>query len=404
MSRLIKCSGVVLMTLLALVPQVSRAAGTDRWVGTWAASPMDVTNDKTPVGVTDQTLREIVRVSLGGSTVRVVLTNEFGTNLLTIGAASVALRVGGSEVQAATPLTFNGLASVVIPAGALAVSDPVALKLAALSDLAISLFIPKQEIVTITQHTLARQTNYVAEGNHVIAKTLDDAREFGTWRFVKGVEVLASEGSGAIVTLGDSITDGAQSTGDANARWPDVLAKRLQANKETAKLGVLNEGISGNRLLHEKYGPAALARFDRDVLSQNGVRYLIVLEGINDIGRTVQPLHPGDPVTTAQLLFALEQIIDRAHAHGIKVYGATLTPYRSAKYASAEGELMRQAENAFIRSSGKFDGVIDFDKATRDPANPPELLPANDSGDHLHPADAGYKVMGESIDLKLFEK
>jgi len=403
MSRFAKFVCASVMMFVATIPAASYAATTDHWVGTWATSPMAASNEKTAIGATDATLREIVHVSLGGSTVRVVFTNEFGTEPLTIGAATVSLAPKGSEVQSTTALAFHGEASVSIPPGALVLSDPVALNLPALSDLAISLFLPAQTITSITQHGAAYQTNWMAEGNHVADKTLDGAKKFASWRFVKGVEVMASASSGAIVAFGDSITDGAHSTLDTNSRWPDVLAARLHADKKTAGLAVLNQGIGGNRLLHDITGPSALARFDRDVLGQSGVRYLIILEGINDIGRTAQPLHPGDPVTTPQLLMALQQIIDRAHAHGIKVYGATLTPYHSAKYASADGETMRAAENAFIRS-GKFDGIIDFDKATQDPANLLEFLPADDSGDHLHPNDAGYKAMGESIDLKLFEK
>ncbi|HEY5330547.1 MAG TPA: SGNH/GDSL hydrolase family protein [Acidobacteriaceae bacterium] len=403
MSRFAKLACASVMMFVAAIPAASFAAAPDHWVGTWAASPMAAPNEKGVVGTTDATLREIVHVSLGGSTVRVVFTNEFGTDPLTIGAASMALAPKGSEVQSTTALAFHGEASVTIPPGALVLSDPVALNLPALSDVAISLFLPAQTITSITQHSAAYQTNWMVEGNHVADKSLDGASKFGSWRFVKGVEVLASANGGAIVAFGDSITDGAHSTLDTNSRWPDVLAARLHADKKTAGLAVLNEGIGGNRLLHDIAGPSALARFDRDVLGQTGVRYLIVLEGINDIGRTAKPLRPSDPVTTPQILMALEQIIDRAHAHGIKVYGATLTPYHSAKYASADGETMRAAENAFIRS-GKFDGVIDFDKATQDPANLLEFLPADDSGDHLHPNDAGYKVMGNSIDLKLFEK
>jgi lysophospholipase L1-like esterase len=403
MSRFARFISAVWMTFV--IAAAAGAAAPDHWVGTWATSPMVAPNDKGVMGKTDLTLRQIVHVSLGGSRVRIVLTNEFGAEPLTVGAAHVALRATGSDIELATAnaLTFNGQSSVIIPPGALAVSDPVSLKLPALSDLAISLFIPAQPMAMITQHSAAHQTNYVVEGNHVGDKSLDAAKEITSWRFVKGVDVMASAASGAVVTLGDSITDGTASTMGANTRWPNVLAARLQADKKTANLGVLNEGIGGNRLLHDIAGPSALARFDRDVLSLSGVRYLIILEGINDIGRTTQPLKPDDPTTTTQILFALQQLIDRAHAHGIKVYGATLTPYRSAKYASADGETMREAENAFIRS-GKFDGVIDFDKVTQDPANPLEFLPANDSGDHLHPKDAGYKVMGDSIDLKLFEK
>jgi len=396
---------VLLMSFMVALPQMSRAAAPDHWVGTWAASPMSVPNDKVDVGAADQTLREIVHVSLGGSRVRVVFTNEFGTEPLTIGAAHMALRASGSEIQlpTANALTFNGQPSVTIPPGALALSDPASFNLPALTDVAISIFIPKQQIAQITQHSLGMQTNYVVDGNHVGDKTLDAPKEFVAWRFVKGIDVMASAASGAVVTLGDSITDGARSTPDTNGRWPNVLATRLQANKKTAKISVLNAGISGNRLLKEVTGPSALARFDRDVLALSGVRYLIVLEGINDIGRTAQPVLPGDPTTTTEILFALQQIIDRAHAHGIKVFGATLTPYQGAKYDSPEGETMRTAENEFIRS-GKFDGVIDFDKATQDPANPKQFLPVNESGDHLHPANPGYKVMGDSIDLKMFEK
>ncbi len=407
MSRLVRIACLLSISLLAVAPPASRAAATDHWVGTWAASPVEEANDKATVGATDQTLREIVHVSLGGSMVRVVLTNEFGTESLTVGGAHIALRASDSDIQLPTvnALTFNGSPSVVIPPGALVVSDPVALKLPALSDLAISLFIPAQTISTITLHEAGYRTNYAADGNHSGDKSLEDAKKFTSWLFVKGVDVMANASSGAIVALGDSITDGFGSTRDANARWPDVLAARLQADKQTAGLGVLNEGISGNGLLNELVGPAALARFDRDVLGNSGVRYLIVLEGINDIGRAVQPKHPGLAITAAQLLFALQQIVDRAHAHGIKVFGATLTPHHNAaKYDHPEAEAMRQAENAFIRSGGKFDGVIDFDKATQDPANPTEFLPANDSGDHLHPKDAGYKAMGESIDLRLFTK
>ncbi len=417
-----------LVLLASLASPAARAAAPDHWVGTWSASPVAApnvppaasANATTPpsappapplalLGTSGQTLREIVHVSIGGSLVRIVLTNEFGVEPLTIAAAHIALRPGGitagSEVQltSANALTFNGQPSVIIPPGVAVLSDPVALKLPALSDLAISLYVPAQPLTSITQHGAGYQTNYAVDGNHVGDKTLDDPRTFFSWRFVKEVDVMAPASSAAVVTLGDSITDGTASPRDANARWPNVLAARLQSNKKTAGIAVLNEGIGGNRLLNDVTGPSALSRFDRDVLSHPGVRYLIILEGINDIGRTAQPNKPGDPITTPQLLLALQQLIDRAHAHGIKVYGATLTPFVGARYATPEGEVMRQAENAFIRS-GKFDAILDFDKATQDPAHPAALLPANDSGDHLHPKAEGYKAMGNSIDLKLFSK
>ncbi|MEO6801656.1 MAG: SGNH/GDSL hydrolase family protein, partial [Granulicella sp.] len=246
------------------------------------------------------------------------------------------------------------------------------------------------------------QTSYTAAGNVVSATTLTEPTEIISWPILKGVDVLLSPDSAAIVTFGDSITDGAHSTPNTNARWPDVLARRLHDNKKTANLAILNEGIGGNRILHDNTGPNALARFDRDVLSQPGVKYLIVLEGINDIGHAQDPIKPYDVVSTQELIGGFSQLAARAHLHGIRVIGATLTPYVGAKYASPAGEAMRQALNDWIRTTKELDGVIDFDKATRDPANPGTFAAANDFGDHLHPGDAGYKAMGNAIDLNLF--
>jgi lysophospholipase L1-like esterase len=275
-----------------------------------------------------------------------------------------------------------------------------------LSDLAVSLFLPAQTIDTLTHHSFADATNYEADGNQMAAATLTSPHEISSWQFLKGVDVEApAKGEhAAIVAFGDSITDGAHSSRDANARWPDVLARRLEADKKTAGLGVLNEGIGGGRILHDGTGPNALARLDRDVIAQAGVKYLIVMEGINDIGHAEDPVKPYDVVSAGDLIAGLEQIAERAHMHGIKVFGATLTPYVGAKYESPAGEQLRQAVNQWIRTTKDLDGVIDFDKATLDPANPGVFLPADDSGDHLHPNDAGYKAMGNAIDLKLFAK
>jgi lysophospholipase L1-like esterase len=288
-----------------------------------------------------------------------------------------------------------------IPAGAELVSDPIALKLPPLCDLTITLLVPAQTVHVLTRHTSAMATNYEAAGDQLNVVQLDAPKPIFSWLFLKAVEVEAAADAGSIVAFGDSITDGALSTANANARWPDVLARRLQANPATVNVGVLNEGIGGNRILHDGYGPNALARFDRDVLAQSGVRAVIVLEGINDIGHTGDAPGPED-VTAADLIAGLQQLITRAHAHGLRIVGATLTPYQGAKYATAKGEAIREAVNAFIRTPGNFDGVVDFDKATADPAHPLAFLPAYDSGDHLHPRDAGYKAMGESIDLSLF--
>ena len=242
----------------------------------------------------------------------------------------------------------------------------------------------------------------MAAGNVVGMKAFENASKFTRWEFLKGVDVLADAADGAVVTFGDSITDGALSTYDTNSRWPDVLARRLHDDKKTSGLGVLNEGIGGNRVLHDDTGPSALARFDRDVLAQAGVKYLVIMEGINDIGNATNPVKPRDPVTAVEIIAGLQQLTERAHIHGIKVFGATLTPYVGAKYQSAEGEIMRTAVNDWIRSSKSLDGVIDFDLATRDQSNPSVFSKVADSGDHLHPGDSGYKAMGDSIDLKLF--
>jgi lysophospholipase L1-like esterase len=384
--------------------QAKAAAPPDHWVGTWAAAPLGEASKANGPGSSDMTLREIVHVSRGGDRIRVEFTNEFGAEPLTIGAAHVALSAGGSEIklESANALTFNGKNSITIPAGAMVVSDPANLKLPALTDLAISIFVPAQPLTRITQHTFADQTNYIATGNVVGEKTLTTPEKFAQWRFVKGVDVLGAANDASIVTLGDSITDGALSTENANARWPDVLARRLQADKKLNGLGVLNEGIGGNRVLRDGYGPSALARFNRDVLSQAGVKYLVIMEGINDIGNATSPSNPHDPVTADEMIAGLGQLVEMAHLHGIKVIGATLTPYVGAKYQSDAGEKIRSAVNDWIRTNKSLDGLIDFDMVTRDPANPSVFSKLADSGDHLHPADAGYKVMGEAVDLKLF--
>lgn len=359
-------------------------------------------------GSEDATLREIVHVSIGGPAVRLVFTNEFGTDPLTIGAAQVAISQGDSTIntvpESSAGLTFGGRTSVTIPPGAVVVSDAAAIKLPAQADLAVSFFLPSQEIRQLSQHGYADQIGYMAPGNVVGAKTLESPREIRAWPFLKSVDVMVSGHAGAVVAFGDSITDGAKATLNQNRRWPDVLERRLLGEKHTADLGMLNLGIGGNRILHDNTGPSALARFDRDVLSQAGVKYLIILEAINDIGHAFDPTNPYDVVSADDLITGYKQMIDRAHMHGIKVYLATLTPYVGAKYQSPAGEQVRQTLNTWIRTNHMADGFIDFEKATADPAHPDMFNPAYDSGDHLHPNDAGYKAMGESVDLSMFSK
>ncbi len=385
------------------------AAPPDHWVGTWATADLDRPNTKGDFGAADTTLREIVHISIGGPMVRLELSNAFGTEPLTVGAVHLALAAAGSPTKGdialagANALTFGGKASIVIPPGAHVISDPAAFTVAPQSDLAISIFLPAQKISHITMHGSAYQTNFMAPGNVVGEKSLPaEAKTFANWYFLKAVDVKAPAAAASIVAFGDSITDGTYSTPDQNKRWPDFLARRLLADKKT--LGVLNLGIGGNRVLHDGTGPSALARFDSDVLAQAGVKYLIILESINDIGHAFDPKKPYDVVTADDLIQGITQLAERAHEHGIKVFGATLTPYLGAGYSSPDGEAARKAVNAFIRTSKLFDGFIDFEAATIDKTtgafDPKYNAPPHE--DHLHPNDAGMEAMANSIDLKLF--
>lgn len=353
----------------------------------------------------DATYRDIVRVSMGGAWLRIEISNEFGQQPLTVAEAYAGLSRGGDALQPGSnhQLTFNGRASVTIPAAAMVLSDPVAMQVSGLADLAVSLYLPSQPLPEVTCHSDAQSTNFVARGDSAGRTVLEHPREIHSWCFVKGVDIGTRDANAAaIVAFGDSITDGWRSTPGANRRWPDVLAARLQADAKTRNLSVLNEGISGNRLLHDEIGPSAIARFNRDVISEVGVRYLILLEGINDIGDPVATHNPAEAVSADDVVFALSQLAARAHEHGIKVFAATLTPYQGAAYFSAQGEETREAVNQWIRSGGEFDGVIDLDRVTRDPANPLAFLQAFDSGDHLHPNDIGYRAIGSSINPSLF--
>jgi lysophospholipase L1-like esterase len=400
------CLAVLAFAITALAaPILSIAQAAPQWVGTWATAPMAADGvSMRPFSGT--TLREIVHISAGGAQIRVRFTNAYGTDPLTISDAHVALRAANAAIQPGSDhaITFGGATSVNIPPGAELFSDPVALAVQPLSDLVVSFYLPSQVMRAETFHSFACQDNFIANGDVPSAADLPDATKIFSWYFLDGVDVQAVDGSRAIVTLGDSITDGALSTHNANLRWPDLLAARLQADPNLKNIGVLNVGIGGNRVLNEVAGPSAVSRIDRDVLSQSGVRYVIVLESINDIGRLAHITNPYDDITAQQLEMGLKQIADAAHEHGIKAIGATLTPYGGAGYSSDKGEQVREALNDWIRNSGTFDGVVDFDKATQDPANPTHFNAAYDSGDHLHPKDDGYKAMAGSIDLTMFAK
>lgn len=353
----------------------------------------------------NQTLREIVHISIGGSRVRVVLSNAYGTNALTIGAAHLALRDSASAIRASSDraLTFSGLPSVTIPPGATVYSDPVSLDVPDVADLVVDIYLPGTTDTPspITMHQGAFQTNYISEtGNHAGTVSLPVVGTIQNWFVISRVEVAAPESAGTLVTFGDSITDGTRSTPDSNNRWPDLLARRMLAQATPLRMAVANAGIAGNRVLSNaafNVGINALARFDHNALELSGVTHVIVLEGINDIGNARQNPTP----TAVDLIAAYKQLIERAHARDIKIYGATLTPFYGAAYYTEVGEAKRQAVNQWIRTSNAYDGVIDFDKATRDPNDPKRFLAIYDGCDHLHPNDAGYKAMADSIDLAL---
>jgi len=354
----------------------------------------------------NQTLRQIVRTSIGGTRARVVLSNAFGTAPLTVGAAHIAVRDKEATIVASSgrALTFSGKPTMAIPSGAVLVSDPIDMAVPAMGDLAIDLYLPgnTDSPSPVTTFTSALQTNYVSEtGNFAGKSPFPVVARTPAWFVVSRVEVLASQSVGAVVTVGDSITAGSRSTADTNNRYSNHLARRL-ATLPTP-MAVLNAGIGGNRVLTEgafTAGINVLGRFERDVLAQPGITHAIVLEGINDIGNARE-----NPTPTAEdLIAAHKQLIERAHTRGIAIFGATLTPFEGAMYFTQVGEAKRQALNQWIRTSRAYDGVIDFDEATRDPSHPARFLPQYESGDHLHPSDAGYKAMADAIDLALFKK
>ena len=330
---------------------------------------------------------------------RIRLSNEYGDRPLVIGAAHIAQRSSGATVDASTDraLTFDGKPGVRLRPGAIAFSDPVAFSVPALGDLAISLYVADSARLT-TRHPLALQTNYVRRGDAAAVADFVPDTTIYVWPFLVGVDVSNANVTGVIVAIGNSITDGAASSRDANMRWPNILAARLLASGEPMK-AVVNAGISGGRVLTYGSGPSALARFDRDVLMTPGVTHVILLEGINDIGRSA-----ADGVTAEDIIGGYRQLIMRAHERGIVIIGATLTPASPRTPFTAALEARRVAVNAFVRNSGEFDGVIDFDRITQDPSRPTQFLPAYDSGDHLHPGDAGYRAMGAAIDLSLFRR
>jgi lysophospholipase L1-like esterase len=397
---------------LALAFGAPASAREPAWVGAWAASQQvpEPRNALPAEALTDATVRQIVRVTAGGPQIRIRLSNAFGTAPLRFSAVHVAPPVSPGSAAIAPggqAVTFNGRPDVTVPAGADYVSDPVAFAVRPLESVAISFHLPQAPAVQ-TGHPGSRTTTFYLPGRHVADADLPGAGKVVRWYQVSGIDVAAAPKSAAIVTFGDSITDGFGVGPDRNDRWPDVLAERLQADPATRHLSVLNHGVGGNRLLSDGLGPNGLARFDRDVLGQTGVRYVIVLEGVNDLWTATQdgPLPPeAHGRLVADMIGAYRQVVARGRARGLKVIGATILPFAGASLAAPDGanEPDRQALNAWIRQPGNFDAVIDFDALMRDPARPDRLNPALDSGDHLHPSLAGYRAMAEAIPLALFK-
>ncbi|HWL67430.1 MAG TPA: SGNH/GDSL hydrolase family protein [Geminicoccus sp.] len=416
--RMLFALTVILFGLSAAgqAPVQAHSGDDGAWIGTWSASPQPVWEPdffapvNMPRALRNQTIRQVARISLGGEQVRVELSNEYGEHPLVIGAAHVALADENGAIKPGTDraLTFGGNPSVTVPPGAPILSDPVDMPVEPLTEVAVSLFLPEITPAT-TWHNDGRQTAYISgEGNFAKETTFEPVQTIQSRIFLSGIMVDAADDARAIVLFGDSITDGDGSSLDANHRWPDFLAERL--HQADAKVAVLNEGISGARILRDRMGDNALARFDRDVLSHPHADTVVLMMGINDIGWPGTLLVPeGEPAPAAEdVITGYKQLIERAHANGMRIIGATLTPFADTfegtplyGYYDETKEAKRQAINDWIRTSGAFDGVIDFDAVTRDPASPKHIQAAYDKGDHLHPNDAGYKAMAESVDLKL---
>lgn len=403
---------VLALTALIVSPAQARTC-TPAWVSGWASSQFLPTGDAAlpPGTLANHTLRQNVRTSIGGDRVRVRVSNLAGTKALALSGVSIARAINpaSAAIDPATHqlLRFDGKADVIVPAGADYLSDPVTLPVKALDTLAVSIRYAGEPSAQ-TSHPGSRATSYILPGDHLADMQMGGAATFDHWFNLAALEIERCQATQLIVALGDSITDGRGATTNGNDRWTDRLMERLQADPKRRHIALVNQGIGGNRLLDDGLGPNALARLDRDVLAQPGVTHLILLEGVNDLGTLTRDAHVGPAAHqahAARIIGAYRQVITRARAKGIKVIGATILPFVGNDYyhPDAQNEADRQAVNAWIRTAGHFDGLIDFDRVTRDPARPDRLLPAYDVGDALHPSPAGYRAMGDAIPLTLFD-
>jgi len=429
---------ILVLALGSISSAQTRNAATEHWVATWATSqPLAATSTvgrggppqpaqtpqtpptpppdsqvrggrggqpPVPSTLNDQTIRMVVHTSIGGGRIRIELSNAAAAAPLVIGSAHIAVRAKDSAIVPGTDrkLTFSGQPGCTIRPGVLMLSDPVDLEVAPLSDLAVSLYVPK-DTGPPTNHNLALHTTYISKGDTTAHEVMPEPNTTRAYLWLSAVDVTAAPNAFAIVALGDSITDGQGTTMEGNLNWTSVLARRLAANKATSHIAVVNQGVQGNQVLRDEAGVSALARFDRDVLSRSGVKWVILLEAINDIIRHGQ-IDSADPVTSDDLIAGYRQLIARAHTHGIRVIGATVTPVGGQRQVTEHVEAIRKSVNEWIRTSHAFDAVVDFDAAVRDPGHPLQLRTEFDSGDHVHLSDAGNQAMADAIDVAIFRK
>lgn len=397
-------SALLFLALAAGCHGTTRSSSQPNWIVTWGTSQQITEPNNLPPapGLSGNTLRQRIKVSMGGKTLRLRLSNTFGNAPLVIGAAAISTTTGGDVARTADArkLTFHGTDSITIPAGQMVTTDAVTFDVPPRGDLAISLHVASMPVV-VTGHPGSRTTSYILPGNHVMDEQLSGSAQTDHWYIIADLEVVAPSSAATIVALGNSITDGRGSGTNRNNRWPDNLAVRLQGDAGLRNISVVNAGIGGNTVLRGGLGPTALNRFDRDVLERPNVKWVLLLEGVNDLGGA--NAQNADRIAD-ELIAAYQTLVAKSHARGIKVYGCTILPFGRANYDTPEREAARQKVNAFVRSAGAFDAVVDFDLVMRDPANPRQLLPEVDTGDHLHPNELGYVRMADAIDLRLFRR